>query len=164
MVDVAVDPYPIWWRGISAPPPAQWVYLFEEFTGDDTADEWALSAAIFIAQTRRRTGAGPTFSELFAHLLPDSNGLPGPFPPGLDFFARRRAVTGFRGHVTIEWRRRALISWDKDVTRSLRVGRQFRERSRQRQLARGRAGVRREIYRSADATSARPTSIERVRS
>lgn len=32
MVDVAVDPYPIWWRGISVPPPAQWVYLFEEFT------------------------------------------------------------------------------------------------------------------------------------
>lgn len=138
---MAPDLYPIWWRGIASPPPAEWSYLFEEFTGDDTAEEWALAAAIFIAQTRRRTSHGPTFSELFGHLLPDTRGLPSPFPPGLDFIARRRALTGFRGHVAIEWRRRALISWDKDVARSLRVGRAFRERSRVRQVARKRDHV-----------------------
>lgn len=136
MVAVSSNPYPIWWRGITTAPPAQWSYVFEEFTGPDTAEEWALAAAVIIAQTRRRTGRGPTFGELFTELLPDTSGLPAPFPEGLDFAERRRAVTGFRGHVTIEWRRRGMIGWDKQVTRSLRVGSAFRERSRQRQLIR----------------------------
>ena len=134
---VEPDPNPIWWRGIATPPPAAWAYVFENFTGEDTAEEWALSAAIFVAQTRRRTGHGPTFSELFAHLLPDTSGLPAPFPDGLEFIERRRAISRFRGHAATEWRRRGMISWDTHVTRSLRVGRAFRERSRRRQLARG---------------------------
>lgn len=138
MVAVKPDPYPIWWRGIAAPPPCSWAYVFEELTGEDTAEEWALAGAVFIAQTRRRSGHGPTFSELFTHLLPDSSGLPAPFPDGLDFIERRRAVSAFRGHVAIEWRRRNMISWDTGVTHSLRVGRAFRERSRRRQLARDR--------------------------
>lgn len=136
MVAVTSNSYPIWWRGITIAPPAQWSYVFEELTGPDTAEEWALGAAVFVAQTRHRTGRGPTFGELFTELLPDTRGLPAPFPEGLDFAERRRAVTGFRGHVTIEWRRRGMIGWDKDVARSLRVGHAFRERSRQRQLIR----------------------------
>lgn len=136
MVHVEYDPRPIWWRGISAPPPAGWAYVFEDFTGDDTADSWALAAGIFVAQTRHRTGCGPTFAELFTHLLPDTSGLPGPFPDGLEFVERRRAVASFRGHVAIDWRRRSMINWDRDITRSLRVGRAFRELSRIRQLAR----------------------------
>lgn len=138
------DAYPIWWRGIDVPPPASWAYMFESFTGDDTGDEWALAAAIFIAQTRRRTSLGPTFTELFTHLMPDSNGLPAPFPGTMEFIERRRAVAAFRGHVTIDWRRRGLISFDKGATRSLRVGRAFRERSRLRQLARPAGAPRRE--------------------
>ena len=141
---MASDSYPIWWRGIEVPPPAQWAYMFEIFTGDDTGDEWALAAAIFIAQTRRRTGLGPTFAELFTHLMPDARGLPAPFPREMEFIERRRAVTAFRGHVTIDWRRRGLISFDKGITRSLRVGRAFRERSRLRQLARPAPAPRRE--------------------
>lgn len=133
---MASDSYPIWWRGIDVPPPAEWAYMFEAFTSDDAGDEWALAAAVFIAQTRRHTGHGPTFAELFAHLMPEGNGLPSPFPLELEFVERRRAVTGFRGHVTIDWRRRGLINFDKGVTRSLRVGRIFRERSRRRRLAR----------------------------
>lgn len=133
---MASDSTPIWWRDIDAPPPAEWAYMFEVFTGDDTGDEWALAAAIFIAQTRRRTALGPTFAELFTHLLPECNGLPTPFPPEMEFIERRRAVAAFRGHVTIDWRRRGLISFDQGVTRSLRVGRVFRERSRHRQVAR----------------------------
>lgn len=133
---MAPDSYPIWWRGIDSPPPAEWAYMFETFTGDDSGEEWALAAAVFIAQTRRRTGLGPTFAELFAHLMPEGNGLPSPFPHELEFVERRRAVAGFRGHVTIDWRRRELINFDKGVTRSLRVGRVFRERSRGRHLAR----------------------------
>ena len=127
------EAYPIWWRGVGAPPPAEWAYVFEDFTGDDSADEWAIAAAVFIAQTRRRTGVGPTFFELFSFLLPDTGGMPGPFPDALGPDERRRAISGFRGHVTIEWRRRAMISFDKGVPRSLRVGREFRARSRQRQ-------------------------------
>lgn len=128
---VTHDSYPVWWRSTLSPPPAEWVYVFEMFTGDDTGDNWALAAAIFIAQTRRRTSHGPTFAELFAHLLPDTEGLPAPFPPTLEL-ERRQVLRGFRGHVAIEWRRRGMIYWEKDVMRSLRVGREFRERSRQR--------------------------------
>lgn len=135
-VCVGPDPNPIWWRGVTAPPPASWTYVFEDFTGDDTAGPWALAAGIFIAQTRRRTGHGPTFSELFVHLLPDTAGLPAPFPDGLEYMDRRRVISGFRGHVATEWRRRQMISWDRDVVRSLRVGREFREQSRLRQLSR----------------------------
>lgn len=133
MVAVGPDPNPIWWRGVAAPPPAQWAYMFEGLTGDDTADEWALAAAIFIAQTRRRSGHGPTFVELFTHLLPDWSGLPAPFPEGMEYFERRRVIAAFRGHVPIDWRRRGMINWDRDAMRSLRVGRAFRERSRGRQ-------------------------------
>lgn len=132
MVAVGPDPNPIWWRGVGSPAPASWAYVFEDFTGDDTAESWALAAAVFVAQTRRRTGRGPTFAELFAHLLSDTCGLPAPFPPGLEFMERRRAISGFRGHVAIEWRRRNMIAWDSGVMRSLRVGRAFRERSRAR--------------------------------
>ncbi|WP_417512378.1 hypothetical protein [Microbacterium sp.] len=133
---MASDSYPIWWRGIDVPPPAAWTYMFESFTGDDTGDEWALAAAIFIAQTRRRTRLGPTFAELFIHLMPERNGLPAPFTGEMEFIERRRAIAAFRGHVTIDWRCRGLISFDKGVTRSLRVGRVFRELSRRRQVAR----------------------------
>lgn len=140
MVAVNPDPNPIWWRGISAPPASTWAYVFEDFTGDDTAQEWALAAGIFIAQTRRRTGYGPTFAELFRHLLPDTSGLPAPFPEELEFVERRRAISGLRGHVAIDWRRRGMINWDRDVTRSLRVGRTFRELSRTRQLLRHASG------------------------
>lgn len=128
--------YPTWWQGSEVPPPSTWAYVFEEFTGEDSAEHWALAAAIFIAQTRRRSGVGPTFSELFVHLLPDTDGLPGPFPGDLDFLARRRVIASFRGHAAIEWRRRGMISFDKGVMRSLRVGREFRARSRRRQLLR----------------------------
>lgn len=128
--------YPVWWKDIEAPPPVEWVYIFEEFTGAESAEEWALAAAIFVAQTRRRTAAGPTFAELFVHLLPDTDGLPGPLPAGLEFMQRRRVVAGFRGLAAIEWRRRGMISFDKGVMRSLRVGREFRVHSRRRQLAR----------------------------
>ena len=135
MVEMS-ESYPIWWQGIESPPPAEWAYVFEGFTGEDTADQWALAAAIFIAQTRRRTSTGPTFAELFTHLLPDTDGLPAPLPRSLEFIERRRAVAGLGGHASIEWRRRGMISFDHGVMRSLRVGREFRERSRSRQRAR----------------------------
>jgi hypothetical protein len=139
MKKVAVDPAPnpIWWRGVARPVSASWAYVFEDFTGEDTAEHWALAAAIYVAQVRRRTGHGPTFAELFMHLLPDSNGLPASFPPELDFLERRRVTSAFRGTAATEWRRRNMIAWDAGVMRSLRVGRTFREQSRQWRRSRG---------------------------
>ncbi|WP_460780775.1 hypothetical protein [Microbacterium shaanxiense] len=52
MVAVGPDPNPIWWRGVASPAPASWAYVFEDFTGDDTAESWALAAAVVVAQTR----------------------------------------------------------------------------------------------------------------
>ncbi|PVE96903.1 hypothetical protein DC434_05775 [Microbacterium sp. TPD7012] len=158
MVDVMCKAYPIWWQGIETPPPTEWVYMFEEFTGDDTAEQWALAAAIFVAQTRRRTGLGPTFAELFTHLLPDTGGLPGPFPE-LEFMERRRAITGFRGHAAIEWRRRGMISFDKAVMRSLRVGRAFREHSRLRQQSRAAAIARNGSQHTSLVPRAKPSEL-----
>lgn len=123
-------PWAIWWRGVAHPPPAPWSYLFELFTAEESADEWAMAAAIFVAQYRRRHSQGPTFRELFEHLLPDSNGFPSHLPREWDIMERRRGISGFRRHVTIEWRRRGYIGFDREVTRSLRVGSRFRERSR----------------------------------
>lgn len=125
-----VDPRPIWWRAVPDPPPAAWMAMFEAFTGEETADEWGLAAAIFIARTRRRTGYGPTFSELFAYLIPDAAGLPSRLPDGYSYMERRRLAGEFRLAAAVEWKRRGWISWDPGATRSLRVGRVFREHSR----------------------------------
>jgi hypothetical protein len=119
-----------WWRSAEHTPPAAWQYMFEEFTNDYTADEWALAAAIFVAQYRRRHSRGPTFRELFAHLLPDTAGVPSILPAQWDASARRHATTAFRGTVVIEWRRRGFVSFDRHVPRSLRVGPSFRAQSR----------------------------------
>lgn len=130
MVIVANMPWATWWRGGSYPPPTAWSYSFEEFTSDETADEWALAAGIFVAQYRRRHAQGPTFRELFEHLLPDTGGIPSRLPADWDALERRRRSNDFRRHVAIEWRRRGYIGYDKQVTRSLRVGPRFREQSR----------------------------------
>jgi len=110
------------------------------FTGDDTADEWALAAAIFIAQYRRRNACGPTFREVFEHLLDDGRGVPSQLPRDWDQAERRRVNGGFRGQVMLDWRRRGFIGFDRHVTRSLRVGPHFRERSRQMRAAKSREG------------------------
>ena len=128
-VALTADQNPIWWRGSETPPPASWAYTFEEFTSDDSADAWAYAAAVFILRVRRQTSAGPTFAELFAHLLSNTNGLPGQFPNGLNSNERGRVTGNFRHHVAVEWRRRAIIGWDQGTARSLRIGRNFRKRS-----------------------------------
>lgn len=122
------NPYPKWWRDHPMPPPPEWTYVMEEFTGADTGDEWAVAAALFIAKMRHRNHQGPTFGELFTHLLPDTDGLPGPFPDGMDKSQRRRAMNAFRLHAALHWNGLVMIRWEKDVPRSLQVGRAFRYR------------------------------------
>lgn len=129
-VSVVLDTRPIWWRAVEAPPPDIWADTFHDFTGTDTADQWGLGAAVFIAQTRRRTGSGPTFSELFRELLIDSNGVPSELPQSIELVQRRRLISDFRIYVAIDWKRRGWLSWNPNVPRSLRVGRAFREQSR----------------------------------
>lgn len=127
---------PVWWPDdLAPPPPAAWVIAFDDLTSDETAEQWGLAAAIFISQVRRSTGAGPTFSELFRHLLPDTDGLPSPLSPRLSALDRNRVTVAFRGYVAIEWRRRRMINFDRDVSRSLRAGSEFVAHARRRALA-----------------------------
>ena len=140
MMRVPNESFPTWWRGAPSPPPATWKYTFELFTGDETADEWALAAAIFIAQYRRRNSRSPTFREVFEFLLDDTRGLPARLSRDWDKGERRRAIGGFRWQVMLDWRRRGFIGFDRHVTRSLRVGPHFRERSRQLQAATNQVG------------------------
>lgn len=145
---------PIWWRAQEGPPPASWDVAFRDFTDPDTADEWGLAAAIFIARTRRRLDRGPTFVELFNELLPDSGGLPAPIPVRLNYSQRARLAQDFRIYAAIEWKRRGWVSWDVSIARSLRVGRVFRELSRARQRRRDEAP---EMGAPRAATSERPS-------
>lgn len=87
-----------------------------------------------MAQYRRRHSRGPTCRELFTHLLPDSEGIPSPLPDSWDTSDRRLAVSDFRDHAALEWRRRGYIGFDKQVSRSLRVGARFRELSKRLQV------------------------------
>lgn len=128
-VMVVSNTRPIWWRAVEAPPPDIWLDTFEDFTGEDTADQWGLGAAIFIAQTRRRTGSGPTFSEMFKAILIDTDGVPSRLPETIEPVPRRKLIGDFRICVAIDWKRRGWVSWNPNVPRSLRVGRAFRELS-----------------------------------
>ncbi|GEK85187.1 hypothetical protein GCM10007198_19180 [Microbacterium aerolatum] len=129
------DSRPIWWRATEAPPPAAWCDAFDALTTDELADHQGLGAGIYIARVRRRTGRGPTFSELFAEIFKDTPLHP-EWPEDLTNSQRSAIRNSFRLHVAIQWKRRGWISWDPGVARSLRVGPTFRERSRARQAAR----------------------------
>lgn len=132
-----------WWRKAEPPAPENWVSIHAEMT--DPAKHWGLGAAIFISKTRRATGHGPTFRELFIHLLPESDGQPGPLPDGLTFMDRSYLRFGFRNDVAWAWRQQGWITWTKDVERSLRTGPAFRRAAAARQAqqeARARANLR----------------------
>lgn len=131
------DPRPIWWSATEIDAPAEWIAAFNALTGEARADELGLAAGIVIARVRRRTGRGPTFSELFAELFKNEQLHP-EWPAGLTYPVRASIHHAFRLHVAIQWRRRGWISWDPGVERSLRVGPTFREQSRARQAARAR--------------------------
>ncbi len=131
------DPRPIWWSATEVEAPNAWIEAFIALTEEDRSDELGLAAGIFIARVRRRTGRGPTFSELVAELFADEPLHP-EWPTGLTYPVRASIHHAFRLHVAIQWKRRGWISWDPGVERSLRVGPTFRARSRARQAARAR--------------------------
>lgn len=131
------DSRPIWWSATEVEAPDAWIAAFQALTDEDRADEMGLIAAIFIARVRRRTGRGPTFSELFSELFAHDQLHP-EWPPGLTYPVRATIHHAFRLHIAIQWKRGGWISWDPGIERSLRVGPTFRERSRARQAARTR--------------------------
>lgn len=131
------DSRPIWWSTIEVEAPESWRDAFEALTDDATADRHGLSAGVFIARFRRRNGRGPTFSELFAEVF-DEEPLHPDWPEGLSNASRAAVLRSFRLHVAIQWKRRGWVAWAPGVARSLRVGRTFRERSRERQTAKTR--------------------------
>lgn len=110
-----------WWPEILTPPPATWAYLTEELTQGSAGDEWAMAAAHLIAAHRSREGRGPTFREVFEHLLPDFEGLPGPFPNHLTEDQRAFCTNSFRMYAMHAWRRTGLFAWRKGEYRSLHV-------------------------------------------
>jgi len=131
------DSRPIWWSATEVEAPDAWIAAFGALTDEERADAMGLTAAIFIARVRRRTGRGPTFSELFSEVFQDEPLHPG-WPDGLTYPVRASIHHAYRLHVAIQWKRRGWISWDPGVERSLRVGPTFREQSRARQAARAR--------------------------
>ena len=131
------DSRPIWWCATEVEVPRAWAEAFDALTEDARADAFGLAAGIFIARVRRRSGRGPTFSELFAEVFKHEQLHP-QWPAGLSYPARSTIHHAFRLHVAIQWKRRGWISWEHGVERSLRVGPTFREHSRARQAARAR--------------------------
>lgn len=129
------DSRPIWWVAAAGDPPHEWVVAFEALTDESLADHYGLAAGIFVARVRRRSGHGPTFTELFRELFEESQLHP-EWPEGLNNVMRAAILHSYRLHVAIQWKRRGWINWDPGVARSLRVGRVFREHSRARQAAR----------------------------
>ncbi|WP_309693990.1 hypothetical protein [Microbacterium foliorum] len=69
---------------------------------------------------------GPTFREVFEHLLPETSGAPSVLT-GWEPAERIQAVHRFRYFVMTKWKQGGFIDFDKEVSRSLRTGPQFRE-------------------------------------
>jgi hypothetical protein len=96
-----------------------------------------MAAAHFVASHRSATGHGPTVRELFEHLLPETNGSPGPTPADLTDRERMKYEGLFRMYVLHEWHRRTgLLRWQQDVARSLTVTWRFHEERRLRRQQR----------------------------
>lgn len=133
---MTVELRPSWWRCEGDIPP-EWTCAFQRLTCDDGVETYGLAAGIFIARTRKKTGRGPTFSELFDYLSASDAGLVLAWPESAPRAARYTTMHAFRHLVAIHWKRKGWIDFDRGVERSLRTGRTFRARSRERQRFRG---------------------------
>ena len=79
--------------------------LFLELTGDDTSDEWARGAGLYIRHVRKTTKARPSFSRLFNKLLSQDEAWA---------TAPRKHKYFFNQIVAIHWRRRGWIWFTRD--------------------------------------------------
>ncbi|CAN7314009.1 hypothetical protein LJR044_001681 [Microbacterium foliorum] len=99
--------------------------LFAELTDGESAKQWGLAAGLFIVHHRRRHAHGPTFSEVFEHLLPETRGVPSHAVEdwtGQDWYLARHR---FRMAVVFAWSRMGYVDYDPGVARSLRPGRRL---------------------------------------
>lgn len=120
-----------WWPSEDTPPPASWAYVIEDLIASDHSQEWAWAAALFIETHRKQRGHGPTFQELFNHLLPEADGVPSRRPEGVSSKIHYRARRYFRLYVMREWRKHDFFAWRTGVERSLNVRGRFAKRLRQ---------------------------------
>lgn len=114
-----------WWGG-NGSPPAAWSTAFEDFTQGASGREWGMAASLFVMHHHRKHSEGPTFREVFEHLLPETAGAP-TLLVGWEPSERLQTVHRFRYFVLTMWKRRGFVEFDKEVSRSLRTGTQFRE-------------------------------------
>lgn len=99
---------------------------FTDFTRGASGREWGLAASLFVMHYRRRNSEGPTFREVFEHLLPETGGAPS-LLLGWEPAERMQTVHRFRYIVLTNWKKCGFVEFDAGVTRSLRAGPQFRE-------------------------------------
>lgn len=114
-----------WWGG-TVSPPAAWITTFSDFTRGASGREWGLAASLFVMHHHRKFSEGPTFREVFEHLLPETGGAPSVLT-GWEPAERIQAVHRFRYFALSKWKQGGFIEFDKGVSRSLRTGPQFRE-------------------------------------
>lgn len=121
-----------WWpAGSATPPPGTWSYVVEDLTLGDRGIEWAMAAAHFVASHYSASGQGPFVREVFEHLLPETNGSPGPTPVELTDRDRKKHEGLFQMYVLLHWHRHSgLLRWQQGVARSLTVTRRFHEECR----------------------------------
>ena len=79
--------------------------LFLELTGDDTSDEWARGAGLYIRHVRKTTKARPSFSRLFNKILSENEAW---------VMAPGRQKYFFSQNVAIHWRRNGWIWFTRD--------------------------------------------------
>lgn len=132
---VNVDTRPTRWRLTTDVPP-DWAAAYDALTSDEGTEAFGLAAAVFISRTRKRTGRGPTFAEMFDVVQALDAALSPPWPDGASKISQRATVQSFRYFVAAHWKRRGWISFERGLERSLRTGRKFRERSNERQRQR----------------------------
>lgn len=133
---MTVHTKPSWWRLTTEVPP-EWTTAFATLTSDEGTESFGLAAAIFISRTRKRTGRGPTFAELFAEIQTLNPALAPQWPDDASKSAQRTTLQFYRYLVAAHWKREGWINFDRGLERSLRTGRTFRQRSRERQRQRG---------------------------
>ncbi len=126
-----------WWILEDFAPPEDWVSTLASMTGKDSIDSWGLRAAIYVARTRKRYGRGPSFSELFDHLM-SADGIGLSQPENLTSSQRRVVRRGFERYAASAWRSNGWVAWSREA-HSLRVGPAFRAASRAHQDATRRA-------------------------
>lgn len=56
--------------------PEEWQAALDTLTGSSSSFRLGIRAARYIEKIRLRTGAGPTFAELFTYLWPEHGGVP----------------------------------------------------------------------------------------